>query len=217
MANGISSERNVAILSASLGDSGQDVRATLNGLVLIGGRSTRMGQDKSQLVYHKKPQREHLTDLLRPYCDTVYWSMNPEQARNESSTSQPIVIDAYDWPGPMNGILSAFQQHPETAWLVVACDMPLLSTRSLDALVKGRNPAKLATAFYDSDGRFPEPLLCIWEASSKLIIEKAIAVGQWSPRKFLMMNDTHLLTAPDIRELLNVNDPAALAALKQRS
>lgn len=217
MANGISSERDAAILSASSVESGYPARVRLNGLVLIGGRSTRMGQDKSQLVYHEKPQREHLTDLLRPYCDTVYWSMNAEQARNESSASQPIVVDAYDWPGPMNGILSAFQQHPETAWLVVACDMPLLSARSLNALVEGRNPEKIATAFFDSDGQFPEPLLCIWEAASKPIIEKSIAVGQWSPRKFLMMNDAHLLPAPDIRELLNVNDPAALAALKQRS
>ncbi|GAB4038293.1 hypothetical protein GCM10028774_36120 [Spirosoma jeollabukense] len=176
-----------------------------------------MGQDKSQLVYHQKPQREHLTDLLRPYCDTVYWSMNAAQEPDVLSGSQPVIVDAYDWPGPLNGILSAFQQHPETAWLVVACDMPLLSARSLNALVEGRDPAKVATAFFDSDSRFPEPLLCIWEAASKPIMEKAIAIGQWSPRKFLMMNDTHLLTAPDIGELLNVNDPAALAALKQRS
>jgi len=212
-----SNERDAAIRSASSGNSKQDNRVTLNGLILIGGRSTRMGQDKSQLIYHEKPQREHLTDLLQPYCDTVYWSMNAEQAREAASIRQPIIVDTFDWPGPLNGILSAFQQKAATAWLVVACDMPLLSTRSIDALIQGRNPAKLATAFYDSDGRFPEPLLCIWEAASKPIIENATAGGQWSPRKFLMMNDVHLLTAPDMRELLNVNDPAGMAALKQRS
>ena len=68
----------------------------VDGLVLIGGRSTRMGQDKSQLVYHEKPQREYLTDLLRPYCDTVYWSMNAKQTSELTSASPPVIVDVYD-------------------------------------------------------------------------------------------------------------------------
>ncbi|MDB5243124.1 MAG: molybdenum cofactor biosynthesis protein MoaC [Spirosoma sp.] len=178
-----------------------------NGLILTGGRSTRMGQDKSQLTYHGKPQREYLTDLLKPFCNKVYWSVNVHQAALLPDNEQSLVVDAFDWPGPLNGILSAFQRDLEAAWLVVACDMPLLTDRSFRALTKGRNSAKLATVFYDSDGELPEPLLGIYEAKFAPIINRAVANGQFSPRRLLMENNIELLAAPNVLELTNVNDP----------
>jgi molybdopterin-guanine dinucleotide biosynthesis protein A len=172
-----------------------------------------MGQDKSLLTYHDKPQREHLTDLLRPYCQQVFWSVNADQAATLSETTQPLITDAFDVTTPLNGILSAFRQEPDAAWLVVACDMPLLTNRSLEALIDGRNPAKLATVFYDSDGSLPEPLLGIYEPAFWPIMQKAVAQGEQSPRKLLRMNEIHLLTVPDVRELMNVNDPVGRALL----
>lgn len=185
----------------------------MNGLVLIGGLSTRMGQDKSRLTYHGKPQREHLTDLLRPYCDAVFWSVNADQAADLLGSEQPLIVDAFDFISPLNGIGSAFQHDPTAAWFVVACDMPLLTVRSLDALVVGRNGAKVATVFYDSDGQLPEPLVGIYEPAFGLISQRAIADGQVSPRRIMQQNDIQLLTAPDARELLNINDPAARTML----
>lgn len=185
----------------------------LNGLILTGGRSTRMGQDKSQLMYHGKPQRNHLTDLLRPYCQNVFWSVNADQAAALPNPEQPLILDMFDWPGPLNGILSAFRQEPTVAWFVVACDMPLLTSRSFDALIHGRDPAKPATVFYDSDGLLPEPLLGIYEPAFGPIMEQAVLGGEFSPRRLLQQYGVHLLMAPDIGELANVNDPAARTRL----
>lgn len=185
----------------------------LNGLVLAGGRSTRMGQDKSLLTYHGKPQCEHLTDLLRPYCEQVFWSVNADQAADLYQTDSPLIVDAFDVATPLNGILSAFQRAPDAAWLVVACDMPLLTSQSFDALLAGRNRAKLATVFYDSDGQLPEPLLGIYEPTFWPVLQQAVAHGQSSPRKLLRMNDIQLLTVPDVRELTNTNDPAGRATI----
>lgn len=185
----------------------------LNGLILTGGQSTRMGRDKSRLIYHGKPQREHLTELLASYCEAVFWSVNAQQAVALPTTGQPVIIDRFDFPGPLNGILSAFAYDASAAWLVVACDMPLLTIKSLDALLQGRNPAKRATVFYDSEGRFPEPLLGIYEQAFNPVLQQAMAAGQYSPRQALQQNDVQLLTAPDIRELANVNDQATKARL----
>lgn len=172
-----------------------------------------MGRDKSTMVYHGKPQREHLTDLLKLYCDAVFWSVNTEQAIDITTPDQPVIIDAFALPGPLNGILSAFQFDPSAAWLVVACDMPLLSTQSLTALVEGRNLAKMATVFYDSDGQLPEPLLGIYEPAFGPVLHKAFLNGAFSPRQILRQNDIQLLNVPDSSELANVNDPAAKTAL----
>ncbi|ADB38823.1 NTP transferase domain-containing protein [Spirosoma linguale] len=189
----------------------------INGLILTGGRSTRMGKDKSLLNYHGKPQREYLTELLKPYCETVFWSVNAEQARDLAGANQPIIIDVYDLVSPLNGILSAFQTDPSASWLVVACDMPLLTTLSIDALLANRAPDKMATVFYDSDGQLPEPLLGIYESAFGPIIQRAFAQGAVSPRQLLRQNDVQIIPVPDRRELTNVNDPEARAALKQRS
>ena len=172
-----------------------------------------MGQDKSRLVYHGKPQRDHLTDLLRPYCDAVFWSVNTDQAAALSGSQQPLILDTFDWPGPLNGILSAFRHDPAAAWFVVACDMPLLTTHSLDALIAGRDLAKMATVFYDSEGQLPEPLLGIYEPAFGSVMDRAVAAGQYSPRRLLQQNNVQLLTAPDVRELMNINDPAARTML----
>lgn len=199
-------------VSRSLGRSAGAVDS-LNGLILIGGRSTRMGEDKSRLIYHDKPQRDYLIDLLSPYCDGVFWSVNGEQAADREPTHPPVIVDGFDLPSPLNGILSAFQYDPNAAWLVVACDMPLLTSLSLDALMEGRNRARLATAFYDSDGQSPEPLLAIYEPAFGPILQQAFLAGQHSPRQLLQENDVQLLLVPDVRELANVNDPKTRAAL----
>ncbi|MVM37797.1 NTP transferase domain-containing protein [Spirosoma sp. HMF3257] len=170
-----------------------------------------MGEDKSQLIYHGKSQRDHLTELLRPYCNVVFWSVNTTQEMELETAGrlQLRIVDAFDIQGPLNGILSAFKYDPEAAWFVVACDMPLLTVKSLDALVKGRNREKMATVFYDSDGKLPEPLLGIYEPAFRPILHQAMLAGEYSPRQLLQKNDSQLLTAPDIRELTNINDPTA--------
>lgn len=185
----------------------------VNGLVLTGGRSTRMGEDKSRLVYHGKSQREHLTELLRPFCSRVFWSVNAHQVADLSNSPQPLIVDAFNWPGPLNGILSAFQHDPAAAWLVVACDMPLLTARSVNALLDERDAAKVATVFYDSDGQLPEPLLGVYEPAFGPIMQRAVDAEQYSPRQLLQENDVQLLVIPDLRELTNINDPAARAML----
>ena len=154
------------------------------------------------------------TDDLIPLCHSL--GLDNCQITITAEGSDAVIdcfVDAFDWPGPLNGILSAFGRDPASAWLVVACDMPLLTWRSFDALVNGRNLAKLATVFYDSDGQLPEPLLGIYEPAFGPIMESAVAGGHYSPRRLLQQNDVELLTTPDVRELTNVNDPASRTRL----
>ncbi|WP_374165689.1 NTP transferase domain-containing protein [Arcticibacter sp. MXS-1] len=175
----------------------------LNGLILSGGKSTRMGRDKGALVYHRSDQRSHLSGLLKPYCQEVYVSCNPAQAPALAGMS--LLVDSVEGAGPVVGILSAFKQEPHAAWLVVACDLPFLSALSLAALTEGRNPHKLATAFNNPDTGFPEPLITIWEPRSYAPLLENLGKGITCPRKVLINGDIQLLSAPDIKELQNIN------------
>ncbi|KAA5543329.1 NTP transferase domain-containing protein [Adhaeribacter rhizoryzae] len=180
----------------------------LHGLVLAGGKSTRMQRDKGSLQYHGADQRTHVHQLISNYCPEVYVSCNAAQV-TEVAGKLPYLQDQFLNLGPKGGILTALQSNPNAAWLTVACDLPFLTTDTLEYLVQHRDSTKMATAFYDSDGKFPEPLLTIWEPRSYPQLLQFLSLGYSCPRKALINSDVKLLTIPNVRDLRNVNDPVA--------
>jgi len=175
----------------------------LKGLVLAGGKSTRMGTDKGALNYHGKPQREYMADLLNSMCETTFLSVRSDQ--NIESESE-LLEDKFVGLGPFGAILSAFQKDPNSAWLVVACDLPLLNQEALQFLVENRNPSQLATAFYNPATDFPEPLITIWEPKSYQVLLQFLSQGYSCPRKVLINSEIELLQLEDAKVLMNVND-----------
>lgn len=175
------------------------------GLVLAGGKSTRMGKDKGMISYHGMPQREHLYYLLSRVCDETYVSIRPDQ-KGDFSVEMQTIVDDDAYKGPYNGLLSAHNRFPEVAWLVLACDLPLIDLASLQELIAGRDPNLLATAFADTEDPMPEPLCAIWEPlgleSSKSYLESGNGT---CPRKFLINNETKLVFPSNPNVLLNAN------------
>lgn len=173
----------------------------LYGLVLAGGKSTRMGTDKGLLNYHGKPQQEFLYELLDEVCDQAFLSLRKDQ--NQSILNDfKVVVDNNEYRGPFNGILSAHKMHPEVAWLVLACDLPLLDLQSIKTLVKSRNARQLATSFATNQSGLPEPLITIWEPKGlQKAIEHLSSAESTCPRKFLINSDIKLVT-PERDELL---------------
>lgn len=190
----------------------------LNGLVLAGGKSERMQTDKGSLNYFGQSQRIHVHQLLSAHCAETFVSY-ADAATINTEEQLPVVTDKFIGLGPFGGILSAFQNNPNAAWLTVACDLPYLSTETLAYLVANRNPSKLATCFMDSDKQFPEPLITIWEPRAYPVMLQFLAQGYSCPRKVLINSDVELLQAPDVTELKNINLPSerdeALAALNK--
>ena len=176
----------------------------INGLILAGGYSTRMGTDKGLLVYHDRPQREFLFNLLTRHCRAVYVSCRTEQ--HVPLHLNPI-IDFYDLPGPLNGIMSAFRLNANTAWLTIAVDMPYINDETIEVLLSRRDRTKLATCFYNPQTNQPEPLLSLWESEAHSFLMKFVDAGNFSPRDFLKRHPVNLITPPDERILMNFNSP----------
>lgn len=177
----------------------------ISGLILAGGKSERMGQDKGLLNYHGKPQRELMADLLQGHCHQTFLSCRADQA---ATIQQAHIVDTFIGLGPFGAILSAFRQQPNHAWLVLACDLPLLDQTTIDLLVQKRNPSKVATAFYNPATDFPEPLITIWEPRSYLLLLQYLTQGYSCPRKVLINSDIALVELKDASVLRNVNTPA---------
>lgn len=174
------------------------------GLVLTGGKSTRMGTDKGSLKYHSgEKQYEFALNLLKEQLgENVFLSINSTQF---PEYSEMHIRDQFLGMGPLGGILSAFQRFPDVAWLVVACDMPFLTKASINQLIKGRNRSKIATAFKSPNDEFPEPLITIWEPEAYPKLLQMLSYGIDCPRKTLINSDVQLLINQDIKELQNIN------------
>jgi len=191
----------------------QLAKPKLNGLVLAGGKSERMGFDKGSVNWHGKEQRYYMADMLQPFCNEVYISCRPDQQK-QIEPAYLNLPDTFMGLGPYSAILSAFREKPDEAWLVVACDLPLLTEKSLNYLVGNRNVATIATAYQSSFNDFPEPLITIWEPKSYPVLLSFLAQGYSCPRKVLINSEITLLQAPDTGELTNVNTPEDLEKVK---
>lgn len=180
-------------------------KVPLYGLVLAGGKSTRMGRDKGLIDYHGLPQREYLYDILSSVCEKTHFSCRKEQVEDLEFFN--TIPDTFDDLGPFGGILSAFRANPNAAWLVVACDLPLLDKAAIEELIAKQDSSKIATTFYSEDTKFPEPLIAIWQPKSYPVLLQFLAQGYACPRKVLINSNIELVYPSRPNVLRNVNHP----------
>jgi molybdenum cofactor guanylyltransferase len=187
---------------------------SLNGLVLAGGKSERMGYDKGMIAWHGKEQQYYLADTLKNLCDDVYLSCRPDQQKAIDNKYQTLP-DTFTGLGPYGAILSAFREKPDVAWLVVACDLPLLDIETLQYLKDHRNSASLATTFESPYNSLPEPLITIWEPKSYPVLLSFLSQGYNCPVTALRNNDTTVLKTDNPEALTNVNTREELEKVQQ--
>lgn len=192
----------------------EQVVPVLNGLVLAGGKSQRMGFDKGTVSWFGKEQRYYMADVLRPFCREVFISCREDQKSN-IDTHYNVLPDTFTGLGPYGAILSAFREQPDSAWVVIACDLPLLDTETIGYLISQRDVSKIATAFNSPHDEFPEPLITVWEPKSYAVLLSFLSQGYSCPRKALINSDVNLLNAPDPNALTNVNTPEELDKVKR--
>lgn len=187
----------------------------LYGLVLAGGRSSRMREDKAALTIRRRPQLELAFELLAPFVSRTWVSVREDQRGDPLRAAFPQIVDGPGAEGPIAGIIAAQAAHPEATWLVVACDLPLLDATTLSRLLAGRDSGRLATAFRSAGDGLPEPLCAIYEPASREAILHFVAGGISCPRKFLIGHDVALLAPASPSALANANTPEELAAVRQ--
>lgn len=186
----------------------------LKGLVLAGGKSQRMGSPKDLMDWYGKEQRYFAADLLKNFCEEVYISCRQEQLDHFNSEYNALT-DTFLGMGPFGGILTALRSDREAAWLVVACDLPLLNEETLKFLVDNRDESKIATTYESPFDGLPEPLITIWEPKSYPELLQFLGLGKTCPRKVLINRDTHILKPSDPDALMNVNTPQDAQIAKQ--
>lgn len=174
--------------------------APLNGLVLAGGKSTRMGKDKASLEYYGKPHSLYLSEMLTNLVGNCFLSK-----RENLENLQNVITDNFLDLGPFGALCSAFRYNPNNAYFVLATDLPYINDLFIENLIAERDPSKLATCVKGADTEFPEPLICIWEPKAYPVLLAYLSQGISCPRKILINEDVKTVIV-DEKFITNINE-----------
>ena len=135
--------------------SRQSTTPGVTGLLLAGGRATRMdGRDKGLIELAGRPLAAHVLDALRPQVDDVLINANRNAADYEA-LGAPVVADSMEGHlGPLAGLLAGLQAARTTLVATAPCDSPFVPADLIERLRAGIGEAEVAVA-HDGERRQP--------------------------------------------------------------
>ncbi|TVQ42262.1 MAG: molybdenum cofactor guanylyltransferase [Saprospirales bacterium] len=190
----------------------------LKALILCGGKSSRMGIDKSTLLINGIPFFEKIARELDYLGLPVVLSCRVDQ-KEVVNSGRNYLLDNSKAEGPMKGMHSANLCHPEQAWLVLTVDMVKVDFRLLSLLIQNRKPNAKATVFDISkpnEKSFPIPFPGIYEPTFFTDMKKSIDNGQFSIRQMILQSDAKIISCPYPETLKNINTPEDLECLLEK-
>ena len=173
-------------------------------VVLVGGQSRRMGQDKVSLY----APRWQMTLFER--CIASLLPLNPGQIVTSGrmiSPNYPEIADIYPQRGPLSGIhasLAYCQAHSQFRELLfLAVDMPQLGCHSLQALLEFGRQQQRVSSFSQS----PIPLYMPLRPDSLVLVEQQLQGDDWSLRQLLSLHQGQCLPGASAEQFININHP----------
>lgn len=183
-----------------------NIHPELIGVVTCGGKSSRMGSDKSLLNYHGKPQRYFLYDLLKTFCNNAFISCNKEQGSSIRKDYEYIVDkEEYRNHGPISGLLSSFIENPQKSILFVGCDYPYLNSGCIQKLISNRSNGLSAVCYLNPENNIIEPLITIYENNCYKELLKRFPENKYSLREFLKTINTIPIIPKNINILKSID------------
>jgi molybdopterin-guanine dinucleotide biosynthesis protein A len=183
----------------------------VEGFILVGGASRRMGRDKAQLVLGGRTFVQRIADELSAIASLVSLVGAPQ-------TSWPFknVPDVHPQWGALGGIHAALTA-VQTEWaIIVACDLPFVTTELFRRLISMANDTVDAIVPVQTDGR-PQPVCALYRRICLPEIDELVDAGEHMPRALLANVRTRYLEFAELSDLdgannffFNVNTPKDL-------
>lgn len=184
-------------------------------IILAGGESRRMGRDKALLPYQGVPMIERVVNALRPVASEIIIIANKHPERFEY-LGAPVHPDVIPGMGPLSGLYTGFSITGADEIMLVACDMPMVSTEMARYVMSRRDPKADATiplAFGREQGLFAVYRRTAIEKFRDRIAAASIQFDEF--RRGLdraLIPETELATVePGLDSFRNVNRPEELA------
>jgi len=176
------------------------------GVVLAGGSSSRMGQDKATLVVGGQTLAERAAATLARVCPEVVVA-----DRGRGVVPGLRSVDDGPGQGPAAGLLGAARALPGRALLALACDLPAVPEALLAALAGGEAEWAAADLVIPRTRRGLEPLVARYGPRALAALEEQVAAGDYAPRHLLRRRELAGVVVEE-HELARFGDPARFLA-----
>ena len=185
----------------------------VEGFILVGGRSSRMGTDKSRLQFGGQTSVARIAAQLETMTSRISL-VGPGSAGFDPNLR--IIRDTHQQWGALGGIHAALGACVADWALIVACDLPFVTHDLCSRLLTlGRSESPDAIVPLQPDGR-PQPLCALYRrAPCRIEAEKLIAGGEHTPRALLANVKTRWIRPEELNDLpgaenffFNMNTPA---------
>lgn len=193
----------------------------ITGLVLAGGRSSRMGGvDKGLLEFAGRPLALHALQRLAPQVGHVAINAN-RHAVMYAKFGVPVWPDATpDFAGPLAGLLTGLM-HSTTAWLVsVPCDAPCFPIDLVARLARGlaAADADMAIVVTQTEGRRQaQPVFCLLGSNLRDSLTRSLQSGQHKVETWAATQRCIEVVFDNVQAFANVNTPEELQRLSAAS
>ena len=170
------------------------------GIILAGGKSQRMGQDKGLMLWKGKPLVSYIIEAVAPLVEEIIIiTANKAYQQFGWAIYEDMLPDA----GPLGGLYTGLYHSSYEENLVLSCDVPLVSTALLHKLID--NCPKKASIL--RDGEQIHPLIACYAKSLLPIIEARLKEKQYSMKGLLNAIDVEelILTVEEAKALANIN------------
>ncbi len=181
------------------------------GVILAGGESSRMGMNKSQIVLRNgRTMLEQMIAQLQPIVDEIIVAGGTEI--NCSLGGVKSLSDLHPHCGPISGIETALTSNYTDAYLIVACDQPLLTTSLLAKLISEVKKTALVY-FKDESGNCLDPFPGLYPSIFSINYSTAIADQNFSIRRIAASLPTEWIeiSNEEAAQLKSFNTPQDLA------
>lgn len=173
-------------------------------IVLAGGRSRRMGTDKSMLPVDGRPMIEHICRQLRGTFTRVLISAN--DTAKFSFLGLDVVADRVPDQGPLMAVASALDASQSDLNLIVSCDVPRIKLAVVRRMLAEADGADLVVPI-TSDGK-EQPLFAVYRKSALRHMDRALALGARRVRDIYDLCRVRFLELDDADWFANLNTMA---------
>lgn len=185
----------------------------ITGVILAGGRSTRMGQDKGLVEVDGKPLFEQIAKRLSPMVANVL--INANQNQNLYGQHFQVVNDiVQDYSGPLAGMLAGLKAI-KTQWaLFVPCDVPSFPQDLTQRFWQHKGKSQ---AVYARDEVRDHPTLCLLNKSIIPALEDFLFSGERKVMFLFNKIDAMPVIFTDSKAFANLNTPSDVAQWDNKS
>lgn len=175
-------------------------RKIITGIILAGGKNSRMGSDKGMLIVDGKKIIERILEAIKPVVDEIIIVSN---GKNYDHLGYKVYSDIIKDCGPMGGIYTALSFSKANKNLVVACDMPFLSSEVLKQIINNSSDCDIAVPEFSGE---VHPLCAVYSTICRNKFSQLLAEGQWKMKQALHLFNTKTISFSE-NHFQNINTP----------